>query len=165
MSEALMMEESSVLEPITNDLDADEALQAIREAQDKIAKMKEWYAHAMDLIEQQQNQIIENETERLRAYFGVVPHHVTKTQESYTLPSGKLMIKDQQPEFDRDDEKLIEWCEHNCEKSIKIKKTVDWAGLKAGLIFKGDKAVFKKTGEVVPGITVIERDPIFAIGK
>ena len=43
----------------------------------------------------------------LRKYFEDVPHHTTKTSESYALPSGTLMLKQQEPTFERDAEKLI----------------------------------------------------------
>lgn len=157
--------ESFIGDPIMNDLDAEEALQNIMAAEEKIEGMKAWYEHAMEQIEKQQTAVIENEKARLRNYFEMVPHNKTKTQESYALPHGKLIMKAQQPEFERDDDQVIGWLEQGGRGFVKVKKSVDWAELKRTLKFKDGTAIDKETGEVVPGIRVIEREPIFTIGR
>lgn len=100
--------------------------------------------------------------EQLRQYFETVPHKITKTQETYKLPSGTLKLKKQNPEYIRDEEKLLEWVKANKISYVKSKKSVDWAELKKELNFVDDKAL-TEDGEIVDGITVSERPSVFEI--
>ena len=85
----------------------------------------------------------------------------TKTQLSYELPGGKLVLKAQQPEYERDEEKLVAWLKKNdLGGMVKVKETANWAELKKTLKADGDCMV-TTDGEVVPGIKVIEREPKF----
>lgn len=100
---------------------------------------------------------------KLAMYFGSVPHKVTKTQESYQLPGGKLVVKRQAPEIIRDDEKVIAWLKTNCEGAhVKTKEVLDWAELKKNVVFMGDNVV-NGDGEIIPGITVTERPDKFVV--
>ena len=99
----------------------------------------------------------------LQHYFDTVPHKITKTTESYPLPSGKLVFKAQAPEYERDEEKVIEWLKQtNGTEFIKVKESLDWAGLKKTVTVLEDK-VITEDGEVVPGIKAIQRDPVFTV--
>ena len=86
----------------------------------------------------------------------------TKTQVSYTLPSGKLVLKHQEPEYKPNDEILIPWLEKNNPSLIKVKKTADWAGLKKTLTLDGTD-MLTEDGEIVPGITVTPREDVFKV--
>jgi hypothetical protein len=170
MSEALRLEEMEELdavqlEPITNDAEADEAIQKIVAAEDKVARMKEWFMHQLQMITESSDAEIEKETMRLRAYFDEIPHNKTKTQESYVLPHGKLVLKDQEPDYDRDDDKIIKALkEKNLTKYVKVKESLDWAALKrAGSSLDG--AFFLDGGIQIPGIKVVDRDKKFMISK
>jgi hypothetical protein len=100
--------------------------------------------------------------EQLRQYFETVPHKITKTQETYKLPSGTLKLKKQNPEYIRDEEKLLEWVKENKISYVKTKESVDWAELKKELNFVDDKAL-TEDGEIVDGVTVSERPSVFEI--
>lgn len=100
--------------------------------------------------------------EQLRQYFETVPHKSTKTQETYKLPSGTLKLKKQNPEYIRDEEKLLEWVKANKLSYVKTKESVDWAKLKKELNFVDDKAL-TEDGEIVDGVTVSERPSVFEI--
>ena len=144
--------------PIMNDDEADEALRLIAEKEASKAQLMK--------IKAQNQYVIDNEKARLRNYFESVPHKVSKTQESYELPSGKLIWKDRDPDFERQDDKVLEWLKNNGKSDlIKVKEELKWAGLKKELIFNNGEAFLKETGEKVPGITAIERDREFTIGK
>jgi phage host-nuclease inhibitor protein Gam len=92
-----------------------------------------------------------------------VPHKVTKTQENYALPSGKLVFKKQQPEYTRDDAALVEWLKENGgEQYVITKESVDWSSLKATLNVVGD-TVADKNGQVIPCISVEERPDVFKV--
>lgn len=116
-------------------------------------------------IEVYQNQF-ESKTaylkEQLRQYFETVPHKITKTQETYKLPSGTLKLKKQNPEYIRDEEKLLEWVKANKISYVKTKESVNWAELKKELKFVDNKAL-TVDGEIVDGITVSERPSVFEI--
>ncbi len=100
---------------------------------------------------------------QLEQYFRTVPHKVTKTTESYKLPSGTLKLKLQNPEIVKDDEKLLKWVKDNSFTDyVKIKESVNWSELKETLTANGDKYL-TSDGEVVDGITLIERPPVFKI--
>jgi len=99
----------------------------------------------------------------LHQYFLQVPHKKTKTQETYELPSGKLKLKYPGPEFVRSDEKLVEYLENVNPDLIKIKKIPDWASFKPFVTVKYGKAVDTTTGEIVEGVTVVERPPEFIV--
>lgn len=110
---------------------------------------------------------LENKTGNLKAmlfdYFQTVPRKATKTQETYSLPSGKLKLKHPQPEYKRDDSKLVEWLENSGKTDyIKIKKSPDWATLKKAITVVGDK-VADENGEIVEGVEVVERPPVFDV--
>ena len=110
---------------------------------------------------------LENKTGNLKAmlfdYFQTVPRKATKTQETYSLPSGKLKLKYPQPEYKRDDSKLVEWLENSGKTDyIKIKKSPDWAALKKAITVVGDK-VADENGEIVEGVKVVEREPEFTV--
>ena len=108
---------------------------------------------------------IHNMKEMLRDYFETVPHKVTKTEENYRLPSGKLVMKKLGPEFDYNDTELIEWLKNNKPgQYIKTKESVDWISLKKTLTVVGE-IVADDTGEIIPCITVTERPDEFTIGK
>lgn len=82
----------------------------------------------------------------------------------YDLPSGKIFIKRQNPEYDRDEGVLIEWLRKNAPQFIKTKETVDWSGLKDSVSFENGKAFMVDDDGVindVPGVTVTEREDIF----
>ena len=99
----------------------------------------------------------------LFAFFKTVKHKKTATQESYTHPLGKLVLKKQAPDFDRDDKTVIEWLEqHGGGEYVKTEKKLDWAALKKATAVMGETIV-TEDGEIVPGITVIEREDKFTV--
>lgn len=148
-------------EPITNDLEAEESLAIIKEAQDQVDRMAAWYKQALAKIKEQQSGIIENEKARLKEYFDTVPHRKAKASESYTLPSGKLVVKKVQPEFKKDEAILLEWAKHTAPELVKVEESVRWADLKG--MGKVEGNLFTLDGEIVPGIAVIPKEDEFGV--
>lgn len=100
----------------------------------------------------------------LRAYFeSVKPSSITKTQSSYQLVSGKLVMKKQQPEYVRDEPAMIAWADENAADFVRVEKRINWADLKKKLTVNGEQAVFSDTGEIVPGICVVDRPDVFEV--
>ena len=164
MSELLEnLEEEMMFPRINNDEEAEECIRAIKAAEEDVAFWKNYYAEALQKIADASQRIIDNNTARLEVYFDTLPHKVTKTQESYPLPSGKLVRKHQDPEFVRDDEELLSWLkDNNGEKFIKVKESPDWAGLKKTLTVLGETVV-DENGEIIPCIKATERPDVFKV--
>lgn len=122
-----------------------------------------FYKERIKAVEEDAAFKLANIDRSLEAFFMTVPHKKTKTQESYTHPLGKLMLKKQNPEFKRDDKTVIDWLEQNDgAQYVKIKKELDWSALKADVTVLGSSIV-TADGETVPGVVVIEREDKFCI--
>lgn len=100
----------------------------------------------------------------LERYFDCLPHDHTKTQETYQLPSGKLVLKHREPEVIRDDDQqLAEWCMKNGH-SDKVSYTpkIKWEELKKRLVATPTGFV-TTAGEIVPGVKRESRPDTFDI--
>jgi|LSQX01.1.fsa_nt_gb phage host-nuclease inhibitor protein Gam len=79
------------------------------------------------------------------------------------LPSGNLEARKAQPEFQRDVETMLPWVEQNRPEYIVVKKDINWSGLKKILKYRNGTGIDPDTGEVVPGLKVIERGMTFRV--
>ena len=161
MSELLMAETDGFV--IDTDAKAEWALTKIREARADRDKWVEWYKAKIAEITEQTDfdtMILER---MLADYFATVPHKKTKTQESYKLPGGKLVLKTQNPEYTRDDKAVIEWAKANgFGQFVKVEEKLAWQELKdATAVFEGH--IVTEDGEIVPGVEVANRDPKFVV--
>ena len=169
MSEAIreeLEEEEEIRDQFDIDTDqkAEWALNKIREAKADRDRWVEFYKGQIEKVKDQCDNRIANLEFMLRKYFmtGDLMLKETKTQKSYQLPSGKLVLKKQGPEFDHDDAKLVPWLEENAPSMVKVEKSSKWGDFKKMVtIFNGN--VIDMNGEVVPGVTVTERDEKFVV--
>ncbi|MEA3272456.1 MAG: host-nuclease inhibitor Gam family protein [Patescibacteria group bacterium] len=103
----------------------------------------------------------------LSDYFEKVPHKKTKTQKKYSLPSGDLIRKKQNPEYIRDDEQILGFLgENNLVEFIKNKPQVNWVDLKAQIEIKesqGNKQTAFLDGKMIDGLNIQERPDIFEV--
>lgn len=100
----------------------------------------------------------------LYAYFVTVPHKATKTQESYKLPTGALKQKFREPEYVRADAEILAWLnEQGIGNYTEVKPSLKWADLKKVIAANGETAIYPETGEIIPGVKVVERDPVFVV--
>jgi S-DNA-T family DNA segregation ATPase FtsK/SpoIIIE len=74
-------------------------------------------------------------------------------------------LKQQQPEFVRDEKALVEWAEKSAPDFIKVAKSVNWADLKKSTTLDGETVVYAETGEVVPGVVAKAREDVFEVTK
>jgi len=174
--------EEEVRFTVDNDQKAEWCLDKIREANDEADRMQAWYTEQMKKILKRRDARVAFFEEKLKPYFGMVPKKATKTQMSYALPSGKLVLKKQAPEFERDDAVLLPWLKENgFDEYVKTKESVDWAGLKKIVEVAGytdvdgnsglcacipdpdAKCMMQANGFKVPGITVTERPDKFVV--
>ena len=147
---------------IDTDAKAEWALKKIAEARADRDRWVEWYKAKIAEITEQTDFDTMNLERMLAEYFATVPHKKTKTQESYKLPGGKLVLKTQNPDYSRDDKTVIEWAKANAPQFVKIKEELDWAGLKgATAVFEGH--IVTEDGEIIPGVEVTDREPKFIV--
>lgn len=154
---------------IDTDQKAEWALNIIREEQAEAQRLinvcNSQILHYQNEIKKVQEKL-ENKTGNLKAmlfeYLQTVPHKATKTQETYTLPSGKLKLKYPQPEYKRDEATLIKWLkDRDMTDYIKVSESPKWGELKKTVQVAGDKACID--GEIIDGIQVVEKAPVFDI--
>lgn len=151
--------------PVLDDMDAEYMMNRIRQANAQYEKMESWYAYMLDKAKALRDNTVAWAEGNLRRYFETVPKKVTKTQQSYELPSGKMVMKKQDPEYERDDEKLIDWLKKNGQEAmVKVKESPDWQNLKKTLKISPDgNGMVNEDGEVIPGIKVVPRDDKFTV--
>lgn len=149
---------------IEDDKQADWAIRKIKEAREDTAKWRSYYADQIAKIEKANAATEDYFLALLESYFAKVPHKATKTQESYMLPSGKLVRKDQNPTYERDEEALLAWAHASCPDVIRTKESVSWEQLKKRVTWSPDgEAINGDTGEIIPGVKAVKRDPVFHV--
>ena len=161
MSEAIGIE--NVTFKVTDDQKAEWCLKKIKEAENDKQFWKAFYDAQYKTVEETADETIRNMEGLLAEYFESVPHKKTTTQESYKLPTGKLVLKKQEPKFERDEATVIEWLKkHEGTEFVKTQESLDWSGLKNTVCVVGD-GVANEDGEIIPGIKVVPRDDIFKV--
>jgi len=155
---------------ITNDQEAEWALRKISTAEAEANRL----AYTCDLEIQRYTKAkqeaiarCERDTSYLRAhlerYFDTVPRKTTKTQETYRLPSGVLKRKYQTPSFEKDEDALLAWAKtHADQPYVKVKETANWDAIKKACLVT-DSVLVDENEEVVPGVTVVNRPPVFSL--
>ena len=174
MSE-ILKEEKPVREPFTvdNDMKAEWCLSKIRRIRadqkaqkDELTRQMQFYQDQMDMISKQADDDVAFFESMLIPYFAERMEKgftkSTKTQTAYKLPTGKMVLKKQAPEYERKDDELIPWLKANRPELVKVKEEPNWAELKKTVKINGDSVV-TEDGEVVPGVKVTEREDKFEV--
>ena len=144
---------------VTDDKTADWAIAKIHEAEDErdrlIMLAEEQINDLTDRIEELKNKC-DNDTSYLKSllseYFSKVPHHVTKTQESYKLLSGTLIFKKPSMKINHNDDELIKSLDGT--DYVETKKSFKWGEYKKNLTVVGNEVIDSTTGEVVTSCTL-----------
>lgn len=148
---------------VEDDQTAEWCIKQIQQANAEKEKWKAFYDERYKRVCESCDLTIANMESLLQSYFESVPHKVSKTQESYALPSGKLVFKRQEVEYERDDNAVIEWLkQNNRPEFIKTKETLDWASMKRNITVMGE-TVADENGEIIPGIKATERPDLFKV--
>ena len=145
-----------------NDQDAEWCMTQIRRAEEEKLRWKAHYKEALDSVISNCDETIFRMERFLRDYFEKVPHKHTKTEENYALPSGKLMIKAQGVDYEYDEPEVLKWLKEHNKGFIKVKESLDWAGLKETLSVVGE-TVADEEAEVIPCIKAVERPATFKV--
>lgn len=125
---------------------------------EKIEKIKAWGEQAkVEFIEKQTH--YSNHLEQyLRTEIQKQIDAGKKAKKTIKLPYGKISLKSQQPEFQKNDEELLPYAKGA--GYAKMSWSVDWAGLKKSCTVVNGKLV-DENGEFVPGVSVVDRDEKF----
>ena len=137
-------------------IDANAALAA-----EEVARVEEWKKEVNGTLQQSIDFFAGLLEEYHRGVYAKNPDIKT-----IKLPYGQLKMRAQQPEFKRDNSRLLAWLEGKGEAGeayIKITKSPQWGQLKKKLEIAGDKMVDPDTGEIVDGVEVVEREPKFYV--
>ena len=142
---------------ITDDKLADWAIRKIKEEEaerDRLINIANDQIAELNIRINQLETQCENKTKFLKGhlaiYFGTVPHKKTKTQESYKLLSGSLVMKKATTKINHNDDELLTYLQANDgEDYIKIKKSVDWAEFKKNLVIQDGQVIDKELGIVI----------------
>lgn len=162
MSESLHENMQEELE-IRTDLEAGWQLERRRKIIEDRDELIAFYKERIKAVEEDADWKLGFIDRALRGFFETVQHKATKTQEYYLLPGGKIMMKKQAPDYDKDDKTVIAWLKDNGGADyVKTEEKLDWAALKDASTVVGETIV-NSDGEVIPGVKVIEREPKFAV--
>ena len=176
MSEILAEENVEVREKfeVDNDMKAEwciNKIRKIREAQsretEELQRQMQFYLDQIDMIAHKADEEAAFFEGMLRGYFNDRVEagfaKATKTKIAYKLPTGELTLKHREPEYKRDEKAVLAWLEKNDDRFVKIEKKLDWAGLKKAVEVSGNGCIDPSTGEVIPGIEVVEREDEFVV--
>jgi len=149
---------------VFDDASAEYLLKRIAEANDQYERMEAWYTFQLSKAKEVRDRTLSWAMSNLRGYMDVVPAKAAKTQSSYELPGGKLVLKHQAPKFETKDEELVPWLKANRPELVKIKESSDWDNLKKELkISPEGTSMVTEDGEIVPGVTVTPRGDKFTV--
>ena len=148
---------------VLDDASAEILMRQIADADTEYDRMESWYKTQLKRCKERRDGIVSWAKGCLRAYFDLVPKKETKTQSSYQTLSGKMVLKRLGPAFDVDDAVTVPWLKENgLGDYVKVKESVNWEALKKAVNITG-AAVTTEDGEIIPGITVTEREPEFTV--
>ena len=164
IEEELEEQEPDVL--VLDDASAVMMVERIREANDEYERMEAWYKQQLKRMKEKRDSVVSWAEGCLKGYFEMVPHHKTKTQQSYDLPGAQMVLKDQEASYETDDDVLIPWLKKNgLAEFVQVKESSRWGDLKKKIKIDDENgvAMLPTTGEVIPGIKVTAREQKFTV--
>ena len=144
-----------------NDLQADTMLTDIWELQAEKLKFQMIANGKIKQVEESlkvKSESIDKEVQfmkdQLQAFFLTCSKKSTKTQETYSLLSGKLIMKKATQKIVHDDVLLMDWIQTNASDYIKqtVTNKIEWAKLKKNLTITNSQIINTDTGEILEDI-------------
>ena len=151
-------------------VEMDQLIEKIKELDTAILELNELFKMRSELFKKQyEEKKYELEQKKakqqgyLRELFEQVPQSETKTQRKVKLLSGDVVVKKSKLDFEKDNDKLLEWAKANQrEDLISRKETLSfkWADFKKNLLTTPTGIVEVATGELldIPGLEVIKTE-------
>ena len=120
----------------------------------------------LNMVDEAEEQAVKPDRERVAYLTAQLEAHLLARRmaddsvKSIKTPWGRIESEAQQPEFERDEPTLLTWAHESRRDALRVKttETLDWAALKAHCQIRAGQMVTPE-GEVVPGVTVVERAP------
>lgn len=132
-------------------------------ADEQISAIKEKLLEADNRLERKTSFLLG----KLREYFESLDDKElkeTKTQRTYSLLNGSLVMKKPTATFEKNDEKLVEYLKKSGQSDfIKVEEKPAWGEFKKNIEIFGDCAVDKTTGEIVDCVNVVRQEERFDI--
>lgn len=152
---------------VGDDQAAEWAIKQIKNAEAELDKWTRYYNGMIESIKKRTERKIDFMSEKLREYFGTVPHRETATQEKYSLPSGDLIMKKPKRVWNHDDVMLLKWAKENgFDDCIKVTEKVSWADVKKRLAEKDDGTIYDtETGLICNYVVAETTDPMFEVKR
>ena len=154
---------------IDSDRKAEWALKRIKEIMAEEEKWVEWYETKIADVNADCEDAILHFAELLRQYFMTLEEkRETKTQFSYELPSGKLVLKKSKSDFKiTDEDKFTATVAERLPELMKTKTVSkpDWAEIKKRLIRNGAAVYVTDDGEIIrlDGVELVETPEKFEV--
>lgn len=175
MNDEMLMETEEQQERFVIDSDekADWAIEKINEHRAERDRLLDLIDRKSASLKAQREEVLrryDSDTEWLRgllaAYMQTVKCKQTKTQQTYQLCSGKLVLKRGTLGFKRDEDALIKCLiENNMDDFVKVDPTVAWGELKKRIVADEVNGICmdKETGLVIEGVYPIRNEDVFEV--
>ncbi|MFX3617949.1 MAG: host-nuclease inhibitor Gam family protein [Sporolactobacillus sp.] len=125
-----------------------------KDAQEEISQIEKWKTEQTERLEKDAEFFIS----QLISYATIIRSENPEFK-SLPLPHGKIGFRKQQPQWAFDQKIAVEGLKAaGYQDLIRIREEPDKAAAKKKLAFANGKAIDKLTGEIIPGITVEERE-------
>lgn len=155
---------------IDNDQSADWALSKIKELENELSKIECFAEKQINNIKHWQAKQSEKHENSISYFQGLITEYAFKQRKenpefkSTKLPSGRFGFRKSQPRWDYDDDTVVKALESNgLNEFVNVKKAPVKAEIKKVFVVNNGQVVNPETGEVLEGVTVVEREDSFSV--
>ncbi|MHB8172123.1 MAG: host-nuclease inhibitor Gam family protein [Thermincolia bacterium] len=162
---------------VTDKSSAEWVMRKIAKLNKDISEIQNIVTEQTEPLRQEIKQIEEwgqNETEKASSHVKFLesflePFHrklieIDPKAKTIKLPHGKMEIRKQQPKIEKDDKTLLTWLKKGkMDNFIKTEETPKWGELKELTKIEKGKVIYTETGEIVEGVTAIDRPDKFEV--
>jgi len=128
-------------------------------AQDEVDKIQAWNKEANDRLQRDIDYF-----QSLLANYAMEKRQEDPKFKKLELPNGKISFRKQQPQWDYDKKSIVNTLEESgLTDLIRVKKEPDATKIKKMLQIVNGQVINPETGEIVPGIRVIDREDAFKV--
>jgi len=156
---------------VKDDITADWCLDVIREAKAEIKRFEMVVNEKVKTLNDRLESFKGKQERKISYFEGLLREYIeslsikpTKAgNKIYNLPSGKLQLKKQEPEYIKDETKLLQALKKAGMKDyIKTVEKPEWEELKKVVTVSG-KVIVNENGEIIDGVEVRAREPKFEV--
>lgn len=141
---------------------ADWALRKIREHEAHVAQVEEFAEAQVDEILAWAESATKSARDSIQYLSGLLEAYhrqlfaANPTLKTIKLPAGEIQLRQQQPQYNRDNDRLLAWLKANRPEFVRVAETPDWANVKQAFTVHNGRLIDPDTGEVVDGVDVVE---------